>query len=73
MADEKVGIALAKESNCAPANEKAYEDADVAANDMIMAMRETAKTAQPMPKHPADERYVGTGRESACSSQQIRG
>ena len=52
MADEKVGIALAKESNCAPANEKAYEDADVAANDMIMAMRETAKTAQPMPNIP---------------------
>lgn len=52
MADEKVGIALAKELNCAPANEKAYEDADVAANDMIMAMRETAKTAQPMPNIP---------------------
>ncbi len=62
IASPEVGIALANKSNCAPANSKAYDDADVAANEMIMAMKATAETAQPMPKHPADERYVGTGR-----------
>lgn len=46
------GIALAKESNCAPANEKAYEDVDVASNEMIMAMKSTAETAEPMPNIP---------------------
>lgn len=50
--DPSVGIALAKSSNCAPANSKAYEDADVAANDMIMAMKATAETSQPMPNIP---------------------
>ena len=52
LCGEKTGIALAKESNCAPANAKAYEDADVAGNEMIMAMKTTAETAQPMPNIP---------------------
>ncbi len=52
FADPSVGIALAKSSNCAPANSKAYEDADVAANEMIMAIKGTAETAQPMPNIP---------------------
>ena len=34
------------------ANSKAYDDADVAANEMIMAMKATAETAQPMPNIP---------------------
>ncbi len=50
--DPSVGIALAKSSNCAPANIKAYEDADVASNEMIMAIKATAETAQPMPNIP---------------------
>lgn len=52
IASPEVGIALANQSNCAPANSKAYEDADVSANEMIMAMEKTAETAQPMPNIP---------------------
>ena len=52
MAGKEVGVALAKDSNCAPANVSAYDDADVAANEMIMAIRQTAKTAEPMPNIP---------------------
>ncbi|MEA5014235.1 MAG: extracellular solute-binding protein [Candidatus Limiplasma sp.] len=50
--DPSVGIALAKSSNCAPANGKAYDDPKVAANEMIMAIKATAETAQPMPNIP---------------------
>ncbi|WP_027293133.1 extracellular solute-binding protein [Robinsoniella sp. KNHs210] len=52
MLDVNLGIALAKDSNCAPANEKAYDDPDVAGNEMITAMKKTAQTAQPMPNIP---------------------
>lgn len=52
LCSENIGIALAKESSCAPANAKAYEDATVAADEMIMAMKATADTAQPMPNIP---------------------
>lgn len=52
LAEPEVGITLAKNFNCAPANSKAYEDAEVAGNDMILAMRETAERAQPMPNIP---------------------
>ncbi|TCL58093.1 arabinogalactan oligomer/maltooligosaccharide transport system substrate-binding protein [Kineothrix alysoides] len=52
VAAPEVGIALANNFNCAPANVKAYEDADVASNEMIMAMKTTADTAQPMPNIP---------------------
>lgn len=48
----EVGIALAKDFNCAPANSKAYEDADVASNEMILAMEKTAENAVPMPNIP---------------------
>lgn len=52
MASTDMGIDLAKKSNCAPANAKSYEDADVAANEMISAIKETADTALPMPNMP---------------------
>ncbi|NLL75937.1 MAG: extracellular solute-binding protein [Clostridiales bacterium] len=52
IAAPEVGIDLANNSNCAPANVKSYEDAGVAGNEMIMAMKETADTAQPMPNIP---------------------
>lgn len=48
----EIGIALANNFNCAPANVKAYEDSGVASNEMIMAMKTTADTAQPMPNIP---------------------
>lgn len=52
MASPEVGIDLAKKSGCAPANSKAYDDAEVASNEMIAAIQKTASTAQPMPNIP---------------------
>lgn len=52
IASPELGIALANNANCAPANNKSYEDAGVAENEMIMAMKITAETAQPMPNIP---------------------
>ena len=52
LAEPEVGITLAKGFNCAPANSKAYEDAEVAENEMILAMKKTAEVAEPMPNIP---------------------
>lgn len=52
MAGEEVGVELAVNNNCAPANEKSYENEEVASNEMIAAIKETAETAQPMPNIP---------------------
>lgn len=52
IAEPDLGIELAKTANCAPANNKSYDDADVAANEMVVAMKETADTAVPMPNIP---------------------
>lgn len=52
LCDSKVGISLAKEVSCAPANVESYMDEDVASNEMIMAMKATAETAEPMPNIP---------------------
>lgn len=52
LAEPEVGITLAKEFNCAPANSKSYEDADVAANEMILAMEKSAEKAVPMSNIP---------------------
>ena len=52
MAGREVGEALALGSNCAPANMEAYANPEVEANEMIIAIKETAETAQPMPNIP---------------------
>lgn len=52
LAEPKAGVALAKTANAAPVNTKAYEDAEVAANEMISAMRLTADNVVPMPNVP---------------------
>ena len=52
MSTPEVGIALANKAGCAPANSKAYDNADVKANEMITAIQRTASTAQPMPNIP---------------------
>lgn len=52
LAGAQVGIDLAVNANCAPANEKSYEDEQVASNEMISAIKTTAETAQPMPNVP---------------------
>lgn len=52
LAAPEVGIALAKEASCAPANQKAYDEEAVNGDEMIAAMRRTAETARPMPNIP---------------------
>ncbi len=52
FASKDLGVSLAKDFNCAPANIAVYDDPDVAANEMVIAMRDTAATAQPMPNIP---------------------
>ena len=47
-----IGIALAKSASCAPANQKCYDDAEVKANEMIVAMKKTAENVVPMPNIP---------------------
>lgn len=52
LAEPEAGIMLAKGFNCAPANGKAYADAEVAGNEMIQAMKKSAEKAVPMPNIP---------------------
>ena len=52
LAQPEVGIALAKEAGCAPANQKSYDSEDVSGNEIIAAMKRTAETAEPMPNIP---------------------
>lgn len=52
LAEPEVGVTLAKGFNCAPANSKAYEDAEVASNEMILAMEKSAQKAVPMSNIP---------------------
>ena len=52
FANKDLGVSLAKEFNCAPAAEAAYDDPEVSANEMVVAMKDTAQTAQPMPNIP---------------------
>lgn len=52
LAKPEVGIALAQEASCAPANLKAYENEAVSKDEMIAAMKRTAETAEPMPNIP---------------------
>ena len=52
IAAPEVGVALAKKSGCAPANNLSYDDAEVSANPIISAIQKTAATAQPMPNIP---------------------
>lgn len=52
LASEKVGVDLVVNNNCASANEKVYHNSDVAANEMVLTMKKTADTAEPMPNIP---------------------
>lgn len=52
LAQPEIGVALAKEAGCAPANQKSYETKEVSDDEMIAAMRRTAETAEPMPNIP---------------------
>lgn len=52
MASPEVGVDLANKAGCAPANNKSYDDPQVAAKEMIAVIQKTASTAQPMPNIP---------------------
>lgn len=52
MASPEVGIDLAVKSGCAPANNKSYDDPQVAGKEMISVIQKTASTARPMPNIP---------------------
>ena len=52
LADSQIGVELAKQSGCAPANQKSYESKEVTENEMIGAMKTTAEVAIPMPNIP---------------------
>lgn len=52
LAEPEVGVVLANGFNCAPANSKSYEDAQVASNEMILAMERSAQKAVPMSNIP---------------------
>lgn len=52
MAAPEVGMDLANKSGCAPANNKSYDDPQVAGNEMIAVIQKTASTARPMPNIP---------------------
>lgn len=47
-----IGIALAKSSSCAPANQKCYENSDVKSNEMLAVMKKTAENVVTMPNIP---------------------
>lgn len=52
MASPEVGVDLAVKSGCAPANNKSYDDPQVAGKEMISVIQKTASTARPMPNIP---------------------
>lgn len=52
LAKPEIGISLALASGCAPANGECYEDARVAEDPLVQAMRQTAEIAVPMPNIP---------------------
>ena len=52
LMDPEIEVELAKASGCAPANESCYEMAEVTSDEVVMAMKETAEYAVPMPNIP---------------------
>ena len=52
LGSKETGVALANSASCAPANSKAYEDASVSEDQMIMALKTMANNVVPMPNIP---------------------
>lgn len=62
LMDPQISVKLAKVSGCAPAVESCYELEEVASDSLIMAMKQTAETAIPMPNIPEmDVMWTVTG------------
>lgn len=49
LLNPELGVKLATVSSCAPANQKSYENNEVKKDEMILIMKKTMDTAQPMP------------------------
>lgn len=52
LMDPELQVELAKASGCAPASEICYEMGEITSDDVVMAMKETAEHAVPMPNVP---------------------
>ena len=52
MMDPGLQVTLAKASGCAPAIEACYEMDEILSDDVVMAMKQTAENAVPMPNRP---------------------
>lgn len=52
LMEPEVEVALAEASGCAPANESCYEMDEILSDEVVMAMKETAENAVPMPNIP---------------------
>ncbi len=52
LMDQSIQVELAQASGCAPANEACYEMEEVTSDEVVMAMKETAEYAVPMPNIP---------------------
>ena len=52
LMDIQVQVDLAKASGCAPASEACYELEEITSDEVVMAMKETAENAVPMPNIP---------------------
>ena len=52
LMNKEIGIALAKESGCAPALESCYLEDDIINDDMVMIMKNVAEKSVPMPNIP---------------------
>lgn len=52
LMDPEIGIRLAEASGCAPANQQCYDMEEVSSDEVVMAMKETAQHAVPMPNIP---------------------
>jgi arabinogalactan oligomer/maltooligosaccharide transport system substrate-binding protein len=52
LMDPQLEVELAQASGCAPANETCYELDEILSDEIVMAMKETAEHAVPMPNIP---------------------
>lgn len=50
--DPQISVELALATGCAPAMESCYQREDIRQNELVMAMRQTAESAVPMPNMP---------------------
>lgn len=83
LMDPQLQVDLAKASGCAPASEACYEMEEILSDDVVMAMKQTAENAVPMPNRPemdvmwtvagnllADINMSGRGVEESCVKAQ---